>query len=241
MNQRRQRIVFWVMMVCIIAMAVFLAMQRKRGRDRVQALGATTLLDAPAGATSQVTLDIANDATGAISSTARDIALPDAPNARARTLIDHLIAEYSQPGSAHPLPPVTPVAEVFLLPVAATDHDPVAQPAHHSRTVFQGIGTNAPAGETTDAELAVVDLRSAFVNQHPSGVEVESLTLLSIVKTLRTNLPQIEQVRFLVDGQARETLAGHADLLKTYTTSGTSHTSADHADVNNTSDEDTNQ
>jgi hypothetical protein len=62
----------------------------------------------------------------------------------------------------------------------------------------------------------VIDLRSSFVNQHPSGVEVESLTLLSILGTLHANLPQIEQVRFLVDGQPRETLAGHADLLRTY-------------------------
>ena len=71
----------------------------------------------------------------------------------------------------------------------------------------------------------MIDLRSTFVNQHPSGVEVESLTLRSILGTLHANLPQIEQVRFLVDGQARETLAGHADLLRTYpardtTTSG---------------------
>ena len=70
----------------------------------------------------------------------------------------------------------------------------------------------------------MIDLRGTFVNQHPSGVEVESLTLLSILGTLHANLAEIEQVRFLVDGQARETLAGHADLLRTYpardTTSG---------------------
>jgi hypothetical protein len=65
-------------------------------------------------------------------------------------------------------------------------------------------------------ELAVIDLRSSWVNQHPSGVEAESLTLRSILGTLHRNLPRIEQVRFLVDGQARETLAGHADLLRTY-------------------------
>ena len=47
-------------------------------------------------------------------------------------------------------------------------------------------------------------------------MEVESLTLLSIIGTLHANVPQIEQIRFLVDGQPRETLAGHADLLRTY-------------------------
>ena len=64
--------------------------------------------------------------------------------------------------------------------------------------------------------FAVINLRSSFVNAHPSGVEVESLTLLSMIGTLHANLPQIEQIRFLVDGQPRETLAGHADLLRTY-------------------------
>jgi hypothetical protein len=30
------------------------------------------------------------------------------------------------------------------------------------------------------------------------------------------NFPRIEEVRFLVDGRPRETLNGHADLLRTY-------------------------
>ena len=46
---------------------------------------------------------------------------------------------------------------------------------------------------------------------------MESLTLLSMIATLHANLPQIEQVRFLVDGQRPEKpYAGHADLLRTY-------------------------
>jgi hypothetical protein len=70
--------------------------------------------------------------------------------------------------------------------------------------------------QSAGGELAVINLHSSFVNAHPSGVGVESLTLLSMVGTLHANLPQIEQVRFLVDGQPHETLAGHADLLRTY-------------------------
>ena len=37
--------------------------------------------------------------------------------------------------------------------------------------------------------------------------------------TLRANLPRVAEVRFLVDGQQRATLAGHADLTRTYLTS----------------------
>ena len=80
--------------------------------------------------------------------------------------------------------------------------------------------------QTVGGELAVINLRGSFVNQHPSGVEVESLTLLSIVGTLHANIPQIEQIKFLVDGQPRETLAGHADLLRTYPSRDTSTAAA---------------
>jgi hypothetical protein len=45
---------------------------------------------------------------------------------------------------------------------------------------------------------------------------LETLTLLSIIGTLHANFPQISQVRFLVEGQQRDTLAGHADLTRVY-------------------------
>jgi hypothetical protein len=51
---------------------------------------------------------------------------------------------------------------------------------------------------------------------HPSGLQAETLTVLSICATLNANLPNVTQVRFLVDGQTRATLAGHADLTRTY-------------------------
>jgi len=69
-------------------------------------------------------------------------------------------------------------------------------------------------------ELAVVNLTGAFAASHPSGIETETLTLLSICATLHANLPRITEVRFLVDGQPRATLAGHADLTRTYLTAG---------------------
>jgi hypothetical protein len=62
----------------------------------------------------------------------------------------------------------------------------------------------------------VVNLSGAFVASHPSGLETETLTVLSICGTLHANLPRVTQVRFLVDGVQHETLAGHADLTRTY-------------------------
>ena len=43
-------------------------------------------------------------------------------------------------------------------------------------------------------------------------------SVLSICGTLHANLPHVAEVRFLVDGQVRPSLAGHADLTRTYLT-----------------------
>jgi hypothetical protein len=63
---------------------------------------------------------------------------------------------------------------------------------------------------------AVINLRGSFLDNHPSGVLVENLTLQSIIGTLHAALPQVTQIRFLVDGDPHDTLAGHADLQRTY-------------------------
>ena len=225
MIERHQRIVFWSLLACIAAMAALLFFGRQRGRERIENLADATPMDAPAGSTESVTLDLANDSDGTVTAQQRQIALPTEETARARALVDHLAAEYALPGSAHPLQPGTAVNEVFLVPLpvsgyaaassAGSSADISAREAGSIPTV-PVPGPDAALPSTPGAELAVIDLRGSFVDQHPSGVEAESLTLLSIVGTLHANLPGIEQVKFLVDGQQRETLAGHADLLKTY-------------------------
>jgi hypothetical protein len=67
-------------------------------------------------------------------------------------------------------------------------------------------------------KLAVIDVNGPFADQHRSGVLVEELTLASIAKTLGANLPGMTEIRVVVDGKERETLAGHADLLDSYNT-----------------------
>jgi hypothetical protein len=64
--------------------------------------------------------------------------------------------------------------------------------------------------------LCIIDLNSAFAEGHRSGIMVEELTVTSLVETLAINMPSIRQVKFLVEGHDRETLAGHADLKLTY-------------------------
>ena len=64
--------------------------------------------------------------------------------------------------------------------------------------------------------LAVIDTTDAFADAHPSGIYVESLTIVSMVDTLAANVPGITRVKILVEGKERETLAGHADLMSFY-------------------------
>lgn len=206
---RHQRILFWVMLGGSILMAIFLIRLRERAHDRLSAAGDPTPLSAPAEQPAEaVTFEIANDADGSITPSQQWISLPQDPTIRVRALLDRLLAQYALPQSTHPLPAGAAVDEVFLLPIpsaarVASAPEPVAPDSQHS-----SAGT-----------LAVVDLHSSFVEGHPSGIAVETLTLLSIARTLHDNVPSIEQVRFLVDGQQRETLAGHADLTRVYLTS----------------------
>lgn len=67
-------------------------------------------------------------------------------------------------------------------------------------------------------DTLVVDTTSEFADAHPSGILLEELTLTSLIETLTANVPGVNRVKFLVNGQERETLAGHADLMSFYQT-----------------------
>jgi len=67
-------------------------------------------------------------------------------------------------------------------------------------------------------KTAIVDVNGAFANEHRSGVMVEELTMASIARTLGANINGLQQMKLIVDGRERETLAGHADLSEFYPT-----------------------
>jgi hypothetical protein len=77
-------------------------------------------------------------------------------------------------------------------------------------------GADVEAVYLVDPGLAVIDTNAAFADGHRSGVLVEELTVASLVETVAANIPGINQVRILVDGNARDSLAGHADLSEFY-------------------------
>ncbi|MDE1152076.1 MAG: GerMN domain-containing protein [Micavibrio sp.] len=226
MISRHQRILFWCLVACILGMGFWLWHVHQRERHRLLALADNTPIDAPYTDSEPIPLELADDDDGSITLETRQIALPTERTARARALLDHLVTEYSLPDSKHPLPSGAAVDGVFLLPLPVVGHalDPKAPAGPNGErraTLLVPPAPDSPQPATPGGELAVINLRSSFVNAHPSGVEVENLTILSILGTLHANLPQIEQVRFLVDGQPRETLAGHIDLLRTYPTRDT--------------------
>ncbi|HXY16214.1 MAG TPA: GerMN domain-containing protein [Terriglobales bacterium] len=79
-----------------------------------------------------------------------------------------------------------------------------------------GAGSEIRGVYLVDPGLAVIDLNAALANGHRSGVLVEELTIASLVASLSANIPGITRVKILVDGNERDTLAGHADLTNFY-------------------------
>src|ERR1700722_10291562 len=199
MIPRYQKIVFVVLTVVSIAMAVLLVRLRERAHDRLLKGEDVAPTVAPAVAPEvQATLLVANDTDGALVAEAQSLPLPKDAEARARALVEKLLEMYAGVGAMHPVAGVPrAVLQVFLLPAP------------------QAKGRS---GVEAGRELAVVDLAGAFADGHPSGILTEALTVESICGTLHANLPQIAEVRFLVDGKTRATLAGHADLTRTYLT-----------------------
>jgi hypothetical protein len=202
MIPRYQRIIFWSLVAGIVLMLVFLLNGREQANKRLGAPNDTTPIAAPVASSNEdVTLYLANDADASITPTTSSLSLPQAPTLRARSLLEHLLAIYALPGASHPLQGGPTVDDVFFLP------DP--QPAPHLRLGAQ------------PGQLAVINLHGAFLDNHPSGIQVETLTVQSIIGTLHAALPQVTKIRFLVDGQPHDTLAGHADLLRTYAATDT--------------------
>jgi len=207
---RHQKIIFAVLFAASLAMGVMLWRLRERAHQRLLAGQDSAPTNAPEVAPAEpATLLVASDADGSLQPQVESLPLPADPGARARALLVRLLGLYAAPGATHPVPGgVNPVGQVFLMPV------PKAQ-------AESGRAAAAPAADATAAQansplLAVVNLNSSFLAGHPSGIETETLTVLSICGTLHANLPRVTEVRFLVDGQQHATLAGHADLTRTY-------------------------
>jgi hypothetical protein len=206
MSSRFQTILFSVLVLASAIMGVALWRQLERAHQRLLAGGDSAPTQAPQVAPAeQATLLVANDTDGSMITEVQSLPLPKDPGARARVILGKLLDLYAAPDAAHPVPGGAPsVSQVFLMPA----------PALTQTTTPDSTPQTPPAPKSNDTgpELAIVNLTPSFAASHPSGLETETLTVLSICGTLHANFPRITQVRFLVDGQTRATLAGHADL-----------------------------
>ena len=90
--------------------------------------------------------------------------------------------------------------------------------------IYQQPGASHPLAPAADIRsiylvapgAAVIDLNAAFADQHRSGILNEQLTVNSLVETLGVNVPGVNRVNILVEGQTRDTLAGHTDLTESF-------------------------
>lgn len=216
MIPRYQTVLFIILLAASTIMGVVLWQLRDRAHERLLANEQSTPTQAPAVApTLPATLLVAHDADNTLLAQTESLPLPDDPGSRARLILGKLLDLYAASGSPHPIPGgASSIAQVFLLPIPS--------PQTPTKTPERG----APP------QLAVVNLTAAFANSHPAGLEAETLTIESIVATLHANFPTVAQVRFLVDGQTRPTLAGHADLTRTYLAANSVPTAGIHPDSN---------
>ena len=197
MIPRYQKILFGTLLAASLVMGVALWQLRERAHQRMIAGQDAAPTSAPEVAPAEdATLVVANDSDSSLLTQVHSLPLPGDAGARARAVLGKLLDLYAAPDAAHPVPGGgSSVTQVFLLPAP-----------------------DSGASPQTGLQLAVVNLTGSFATSHPSGIEAETLTVLSICGTLHANLPRVTEVRFLVDGQPRATLAGHADLTRTYLT-----------------------
>jgi spore germination protein GerM len=61
--------------------------------------------------------------------------------------------------------------------------------------------------------IAFINFSNAIATNHPGGVLNELATIYSVVNSLTYNLQEIKEVKILIGGVEKETLAGHCLLL----------------------------
>jgi hypothetical protein len=223
MIPRHQKLLFGILLLASLVMSVTLWQLRERAHQRLIAGQDSAPTSAPeVAAAEQATLLVASDIDGSMRTQFHSLPLPDDPGSRARAVLGKLLDLYAAPDAAHPVPGGgSSLLQVFLLPVpeiAAAAASVKPKSAESSSAEFRANKPGAAPREQpqTGPQLAVVNLTGSFAASHPSGIATETLTLLSICGTLHANQPRITQVRFLVNGQTRATLAGHADLTRIY-------------------------
>jgi sporulation and spore germination protein len=85
----------------------------------------------------------------------------------------------------------------------------------HSDAMFPSLPKDTKVQDIFISEqgIAFIDFSNAISANHPGGLLNELTTIYSIVDSLTYNIEEIKQVKILVGGIEKETLAGHCLLL----------------------------
>ena len=78
------------------------------------------------------------------------------------------------------------------------------------RTIPQD--TKVRAIYVTQEGICYIDFSSHIADKHPGGIKSELFTIYSIVNSVVLNVPKVEAVKILINGNESPTLAGHIDL-----------------------------
>ncbi len=88
------------------------------------------------------------------------------------------------------------------------------QPAPAPYVSLLPEGTTLRAFYVTERGDAFVDFSRELSSAHPGGSFTELLTVYAIVHAVTTNLPAVQRVQILLDGQEVDTIAGHVDVRR---------------------------
>jgi len=85
----------------------------------------------------------------------------------------------------------------------------------HGNTMIPSIPKEAKVQDLFISEqgTAFINFSNAIAANHPGGVMNELATIYSVVDSITYNLPEIKEVKILIGGVEKETLAGHCLLL----------------------------
>ena len=185
MIPRNVQITLMLLLVAIFGSGIYILLLHRGTEESLRRASDQRPVAAPiAGSNEILQLTIAYDEDGVFRTRNISAVVPSEPSARAKSVLEALIAYYLSKPSPHELADGSGVNSVFMV----------------------------------NRKLAVVDLNQALAEGHRSGVMVEDFTVISLIDTLATNLPQLERVKILINGRERETLAGHADIRSIYST-----------------------
>jgi len=86
----------------------------------------------------------------------------------------------------------------------------------------QGLDRSLPPSTSIRAVFlgsdgtAYVDFSNEVLVGFNPGIESEYLAVYSVVDSVAANVPAVKKIKFLIQGQEVDTLAGHADLTQVY-------------------------